>query len=103
MVKNPRTPARAAGLLPLNLPEPAAVDTHADGTPASVLVRGTLRPVAAISDQWRIDDEWWRATISRRYFALQLEGGMRLTVFQDLVTGGWHRQQYTPPVRIQAV
>ena len=102
MVKDPRTPARACGLLPMNLPQPAAVETGPSGLPAAVLVRGKLRPVLAISDRWRIDDEWWRAEISRAYYAVELEGGMRLTIFRDMVTGAWFQQQYTPPVRLQA-
>lgn len=102
MVKDPRTAARAGGLLPMNLPQPAAVEAGTSGLPAAVLVRGKLRTVIAISDRWRIDDEWWRAEISRTYYAVELEGGMRLTIFRDMVTGAWFQQQYTPPVRLQA-
>jgi hypothetical protein len=86
----------------MNLPRPTAVDTDTSGLPAAVLVRGRLRTVLAIADRWRIDDEWWRAEISRTYYAVELEGGMRLTVFRDLVTDAWFQQQYTPPVRLEA-
>lgn len=100
MVKNPRTPASNGGLLPVNLPEPAAVVAK-DGLPESVLVRGTLRPVAIVHDRWRIDDEWWRPSpIRREYFDLELEGGMRLTLFRDQIADHWYRQQYTPPIRV---
>jgi hypothetical protein len=78
------------------------VDANANGWPAAVIVRGTLQPVAAVTDSWRIDDEWWRGEISRRYFAVELESGTRLTVYCDLVTGAWYRQNYTPPARMQA-
>lgn len=102
MVQDSRTPARAGGLLPMNLPRPVAVEADSSHLPTAVLVRGKLRPVLAINDRWRIDDEWWRAEISRTYYAVELEGGMRLTVFRDMVTGVWFQQQYTPPVRLQA-
>jgi hypothetical protein len=102
MVKNTRTATRPGGLLPMNLPQPAAVEADSAGLPAAVLVRGLLRPVVAISDEWRIDDEWWRSEISRHYFALELQGGTRLTVYRDLITGAWYTQQYTAPVRLQA-
>ena len=102
MVKNPRAAARPAGLLPLNLPQPEAVDADSSGVPVAVLVHGSLRPVVAVHDAWRIDDEWWRAGISRQYFAVEMEGGKRLTIFQDMATRAWYRQHYTPPVRIQA-
>jgi len=67
-----------------------------------MLIRGQLCAVTAIRDTWRIDDEWWRTEISRRYFALELDGGNRRTVFQDLVTGAWYVQHYTAPTRLQA-
>ena len=102
MVKNPRTPTGTGSLLPLNLPLPAAVIADDAGVPTMVLMRGQMRRVVAISDRWRIDEEWWRTEISRRYFALELEGGSRTTVFHDRVTGNWYTQQYTAPVRLQA-
>ncbi len=102
MVKDSRTPASAGGLLPMNLPRAAAVEPNDTGEPAMVLMRGQLRAVLAITDRWRIDDEWWRGEISRRYFAVDLEGGTRFTLFQDLVTGAWYQQQYTPPSRLRA-
>ena len=102
MVKNPRTTARPGGLLPLNLPQPAAIDANGAGEPLAVLVQGRLRAVTAVTDRWRIDDEWWRAEISRVYFAIELEGGIRLTVFRDLVTGAWYQQQYSAPARMKA-
>jgi hypothetical protein len=68
----------------------------------AVLMRGVLRPVTAIGETWRIDDEWWRTEISRQYYLLELEGGVRTTVFHDLVTGAWYTQQYTAPARLQA-
>jgi len=102
MVKDSRTPTSARGLLPLNLPQPAAIEADDEGVPRMALVRGVCRPVAAVNDSWRIDDEWWRVEISRRYFALELEGGTRLVVYQDLVTGAWYEQQYTAPVRLRA-
>lgn len=97
MVTDPRTPAGAGSLLPLNLPRPAVVEAK-EGEPEMVLSHSVLRRVLDISDRWRIDDEWWRTEISRQYFALELEGGTRLTVFQDLVTSAWYQQQYTPPI-----
>ena len=86
----------------MNLPQPVAVETGASALPAAVLVRGRLRTVLAITDRWRIDDEWWRAEISRAYYAVELEGGVRLTIFRDMVTGAWFQQQYTPPAHLQA-
>ena len=43
---------------------------------------------------WRIDDEWWRKPISRLYYLLEFTTGSRFTVFQDLITGRWYRQNW---------
>ncbi|HMG17096.1 MAG TPA: hypothetical protein VK573_00120 [Gemmatimonadales bacterium] len=53
----------------------------------------TVGKVEAILESWRIDDEWWRQPISRSYLELLLEGGKRVVVFQDLMTGLWFMQQ----------
>jgi hypothetical protein len=84
-------------LRPLNQPAPIAVEADEHGAPRAVLYRGALRPVAAITDTWRIDDEWWRDEIARRYFALELQGGRRLTIYHDLVRDLWYAQPYEPP------
>jgi len=52
----------------------------------------TVGQVESILESWRIDDEWWRQTISRSYLELLLAGGKRIVVFQDLLTGLWFRQ-----------
>lgn len=50
--------------------------------------------VVAVRDRWRVDDEWWRAPISRRYFELLLEDGGLLVVYHDAVAGEWFQQRY---------
>ncbi len=83
-----------ASLISLNAPQPIHVTTDAHGIPASVTHGGRTVAVAAILDTWRIDDEWWRDEISRRYFRLALADETTITVFEDLVRGGWFRQRY---------
>jgi hypothetical protein len=72
-------------------PEPMEVIAR-DGTPVMVQVRKRRLRVKEIANTWRVDEEWWRRLISRLYFLLELESGVRLTVFQDLVSGGWYKQ-----------
>ncbi|MBI5947794.1 MAG: hypothetical protein HY875_06635 [Chloroflexi bacterium] len=62
-----------------------------------MLWRGAYRRVTTIHDRWRIDDEWWRDEISRRYFAVELEGGRRVTLYHDLVADAWYAQPYAGP------
>jgi len=42
---------------------------------------------------WRIDDEWWRQPIVRRYVEVILEGGGRVVLFEDPTTGEWWMQK----------
>jgi hypothetical protein len=81
-------PSPDSQIQPLNLPVALAVEADAQGLPREL----AGRPVTGIQDSWRIDDEWWRATISRRYFRVRLEGGVIRTVFQDLQSGSWYAQ-----------
>jgi hypothetical protein len=48
--------------------------------------------VEAVGEVWRVDDEWWRQTISRRYAEVILEGGKHIVVFEDLASGHWFIQ-----------
>ena len=85
-----------SGLRPLNAPSPLRVQTDAQGRIVSIWRQGRLTPrtIAAIQDQWRIDDEWWREhRISRMYHELILDDGTRLTVYQDLVANAWFEQR----------
>jgi hypothetical protein len=73
------------------------VEADERGAPRAVLFKGVFRRVVGISDTWRIDDEWWREEIARRYFAVELEGGRRLTLYHDLVRDLWYVQPYEAP------
>ena len=80
----------------LNAPRPLVVEA-ADGPngprPRWIRWRGR-RAVASIDDEWQVDDEWWRAEVSRHYFAVTLADGCHLTLFHDRVAGTWWAQRY---------
>lgn len=97
MVQDPRTATGAGRFRPLNQPAPLAVEADERGTPRAVLWRGAYRRVQAVHDTWRIDDEWWRDEIARRYFVVELEGGRRLSIYRDLMADAWYGQPYEPP------
>ena len=77
----------------LNLPRETAVLADKVGVPVAVTGKGRSRRVFQVIEAWRVDDEWWRQEVSRLYFQLELEGGFRLTVFQDLLGGKWYEQR----------
>lgn len=98
MVPHSRTPIPTAQLRPLNTPGAVQVETGPEGEPRAVVLQKGKRPrrrlcVASVRDHWRIDDEWWRRPISRRYYQVVLEDGACLTLFQDLLSGQWLQQR----------
>ncbi len=96
MVSNSRATLGARGLRYLNEPHALRVRTDAYDRPLDVQRRGWPhpRPVERIQDEWRIDDEWWRATpISRHYYVLLLADGTLLTAYHDLLANTWYEQK----------
>jgi hypothetical protein len=93
MFVKPREPANEADTIRLlNQPQPLAVAADESGLPRWIGAGATQQRVAWIVDVWRIDDEWWRTTISRRYFIVELEDGVVRTLFHDLIGDGWYEQ-----------
>jgi len=103
MVAPARATLRADRLRTLNVPRSVSVELNADGVPTKVWrskdnggghggQEETAAVVETILEMWRIDDEWWRQLISRRYFAVIFEGGARVVLFEDLVTSEWFIQ-----------
>lgn len=74
-----------------NEPERMQV-TVKDGRPHAVVFKRRRLLVTGIINMWRIDEEWWRKAISRMYYQLELQNHVRLTVFRDLHTDVWYRQ-----------
>lgn len=95
MFWKPREPVDdAAAIRLLNQPQPLAAMADESGLPRWIGAGATQQRVAGIVDVWRIDDEWWRTAISRRYFVVALEDGVIRTVFHDLIGDGWYEQAY---------
>ena len=101
MAPHPSTPPRADQLRPLHAPRPARVTVDQRGRPVAVGLEASRPPtrVAEILDRWRIDDEWWRKEISRLYYHVALDNGRLITLFQDLIAGGWFIQTTATPRR----
>ncbi len=92
MVTNTRTPIRSHRLRPLNLPRSIGVELNKDDLPVTIAFAGKRRQVEEIGEIWRIDDEWWRDQIARRYVEVMLVGGGHVVVYEDLIGGGWFMQ-----------
>ena len=93
MVPPARAPLRADPLRALTAPQPVRVELDGRGLPARVARAAGGKRVETVGEIWRVDDEWWRAPIARRYYEVVLEGGARVVLFEDLVTGAWWLQR----------
>ena len=92
MVPNPRTTIRVDRLRPLNSPTPITVEQNEKGRLVAIMDNTGTKPIDEVLDSWRVDDEWWRNRIARRYVELLLAGGGRLVIFVDLTTKQWYTQ-----------
>jgi len=102
MVPSARAPLRVDRLRALNTPQPVEVALDIQGRPRAIrgapgrAQAGTVehgRAIETIGEVWRVDDEWWRQPVSRRYVEVVLEGGKHVVLFEDLMTGQWWLQQ----------
>jgi hypothetical protein len=79
---------------PVFVPKEVKATADDTGVPTAIVWNNRPRQVISVRNRWRIDDEWWREEIARRYFELELDNGLVITVFHDLVSGKWYQQRY---------
>jgi hypothetical protein len=87
---------RTDRLRALNVPQ--RVDVECDAVWQPAVVRAHQNPHGgrreeAIGEVWRVDDEWWRVPIHRKYVDVSFVGGKRVMLFEDLVSKEWWMQQ----------
>ena len=81
------------------MPVPVNVIASNHGQPAAITEtrngRTATLKVEHVIDVWEIEDEWWRNTpIQRRYFRMMVDTGRVMTVFKDMDSQEWFRQEY---------
>ncbi|MFC1953427.1 hypothetical protein ACFLWR_04780 [Chloroflexota bacterium] len=78
----------------INAPKPIQVGEDLSTRPNVVFVPQP-QAVMAITDMWRIDDEWWRREpISRMYYDVVLVTGRQIVIYKDLINDSWYQQSY---------
>lgn len=93
MFQNPRETPGVDSIRPLNPPIPIEVRENKHHQPVMVVIKGRKVKITSINKIWQIDEEWWRPQpIARRYYRVSTEEGRQITIFRDLVDGGWYRQ-----------
>ena len=95
MVSNPgRTPdpRRIRRLKPANAID---VETDTEGAPLRLRRGSVWLDVSLIRRPWRIDQHWWRdVAVSRLYYRVASDDSPPLTIYRDLISGDWFRQEY---------
>ena len=83
-------PLRALSLRPLGAPRPVTVEAAPGAAPRAVALGGRLRAVAAVRDEWLVQDRWWTdGPVDRHYYELVLDPGRVAVVFRDIRAGEW--------------
>ena len=88
MVAHSRASLRIDRLRALNIPRAVQVAVDDRGRPTTV----DDTTVEEVLETWRIDDEWWREPLVRRYVEVVLAGGAHIVLFEDLQHGAWFAQ-----------
>jgi hypothetical protein len=74
------------------LAAPVAASIRADAAGIPRALAGVA--VDCVLEEWVVEDRWWTGLpVRRRYFELALADGRNLSVFRDLVSGGWFLQR----------
>jgi hypothetical protein len=74
----------------LGAPRPVTVEGVPGAAPRAVVLGGRRRAVAAVRDEWLVQDRWWTdRPVDRHYFELVLDPGRVAVVFRDVRAGGW--------------
>jgi hypothetical protein len=95
MVGNPRTTADTRRIRRLKTPEAIEAEVSAEGAPVRLRLGAAWQDVAPVRRPWRVDQHWWRGEPVRRdYHRVMPVGGPPLTVYHDLVSNEWFRQEY---------
>ena len=95
MVGNPGRATDTRRIRRLKSRREIEVEADEDGLPLRVRLAGGWQDVDLTRRPWRIDQHWWRSDpVSRVYYRIAPADGPALTVYHDLVSGEWARQEY---------
>ena len=71
---------------------PTTVQEDAEQRPIGVMLLGKQLEVGSIDEWWEDEEFWWRDNpVVRVSYRVTLEDGQGLTLFKNMLTGGWYR------------
>jgi hypothetical protein len=72
---------------------PILVERDAAALPQAFVWQGRTHQVRQLTNQWRIDQDWWQERVWRDYFKLITQTGLLVIIYCDLLTGQWYLQR----------
>ena len=71
------------------------IDVQEDGEhrPISLKWNGGIQRVASVDDRCEVEEDWWKDNpVVRMFYRVTIEDGQRLTIFRNMVHGGWYQR-----------
>lgn len=72
--------------------EPISVVSDATKAPRAFTWQGRTHQVEVVVKRWRVDVDWWRGRVWRKYFKLTTHTGLLVILFRDLLNGRVKRE-----------
>ena len=95
MVGNTGRAADTHRIRRLKPPRVVEVEASEEGVPARLRLGRAWQDATPARRPWRVDQHWWRGEeVSRLYYRVLLEDGQPLTLYFDIINGGWFQQEY---------
>ena len=71
---------------------PIHVQEDAEQWPVTLnMVHGYSQRVVSVDDRCEVEEDWWRDNpVVRMHYQVTLEDGRQLTIFRNMVHGGWY-------------
>ena len=61
--------------------------------PAALVLDGMYKAVDSIDERCEVEEDWRKDNaVVRMYYRVTLQNGVQLTIFKNMVHGGWYRQ-----------
>ena len=70
------------------------IDVQEDGEcrPVTLVLDGRPQTVDSIDERCEVEEDWWKDNpVLRMYYRVTLDDGRQLTIFRNMVHGGWYR------------
>ena len=91
MSKKPKVPTATDSLRP-GTPMPVNVQEDEEQRPLAMTLEGTLLEIVSVDERWEDVEDWRKDNPAvKMHYQVTLRDGRQLTLFRNVVTGGWYQ------------